>query len=125
MCIFSEEEEDEDTAAPPPVEDAHEEKDEQDEQQEEGKSRNASLQNSQTRAGVGFLCEEFHCFLLLHHVCIDTPKELTEEEKLQVLHSEEFVSFFERGSRIVERALAEQVDVCFDYSGKDLEDKEG
>ncbi|XP_053738510.1 cytoplasmic dynein 1 intermediate chain 2-like isoform X4 [Synchiropus splendidus] len=55
----------------------------------------------------------------------DIPKELTEEEKLQVLHSEEFLSFFERGSRIVERALAEQVDVCFDYSGRDLEDKEG
>ncbi|KAM8727818.1 dynein, cytoplasmic 1, intermediate chain 2a-like isoform 1-T1 [Acanthopagrus schlegelii] len=55
----------------------------------------------------------------------DGPKELTEEEKLQVLHSEEFLSFFERGSRIVERALAEQVDVCFDYSGRDLEDKEG
>ncbi|XP_078119647.1 dynein, cytoplasmic 1, intermediate chain 2a-like isoform X3 [Sander vitreus] len=55
----------------------------------------------------------------------DTPKELTEEEKLQVLHSEEFLSFFERGSRIVERALAEHVDVCFDYSGRDLEDKEG
>ncbi|XP_067331529.1 dynein, cytoplasmic 1, intermediate chain 2a-like isoform X2 [Channa argus] len=55
----------------------------------------------------------------------ETPKELTEEEKLQVLHSEEFLSFFEHGSRIVERALAEQVDVCFDYSGRDLEDKEG
>ncbi|XP_015241545.1 PREDICTED: cytoplasmic dynein 1 intermediate chain 2-like isoform X5 [Cyprinodon variegatus] len=55
----------------------------------------------------------------------DTPKELTEEEKLQVLHSDEFLSFFERGSRIVERALAEHVDVCFDYSGRDLEDKEG
>uniref|UniRef100_A0A7N9AM68 Dynein cytoplasmic 1 intermediate chain 2 n=1 Tax=Mastacembelus armatus TaxID=205130 RepID=A0A7N9AM68_9TELE len=53
------------------------------------------------------------------------PDELTEEEKLQVLHSEEFLSFFERGSRIVERALSEQVDVCFDYSGRDLEDKEG
>uniref|UniRef100_UPI0037E78491 cytoplasmic dynein 1 intermediate chain 2-like isoform X5 n=1 Tax=Semicossyphus pulcher TaxID=241346 RepID=UPI0037E78491 len=55
----------------------------------------------------------------------DSPKELTEEEKLQVLHSEEFLSSFERSSRIVERALAEQVDVCFDYSGRDLEDKEG
>uniref|UniRef100_A0A8C2Z296 Dynein cytoplasmic 1 intermediate chain 2 n=1 Tax=Cyclopterus lumpus TaxID=8103 RepID=A0A8C2Z296_CYCLU len=55
----------------------------------------------------------------------DTAKELTEEEKLQVLHSEDFLSFFERGSRIVERALAEHVDVCFDYSGRDLEDKEG
>uniref|UniRef100_A0A7N5ZQK2 Dynein, cytoplasmic 1, intermediate chain 2b n=1 Tax=Anabas testudineus TaxID=64144 RepID=A0A7N5ZQK2_ANATE len=58
-------------------------------------------------------------------IITETPKELTEEEKLQVLHSEEFLSFFERGSRIVERALAEQVDVCFDYSGRDLEDKEG
>ncbi|XP_071376589.1 cytoplasmic dynein 1 intermediate chain 2-like isoform X1 [Centroberyx affinis] len=55
----------------------------------------------------------------------DSPKELTEEEKLQLLHSEEFLLFFERGSRIVERALAERVDVCFDYSGRDLEDKEG
>uniref|UniRef100_A0A8D0DEY6 Dynein cytoplasmic 1 intermediate chain 2 n=1 Tax=Sander lucioperca TaxID=283035 RepID=A0A8D0DEY6_SANLU len=55
----------------------------------------------------------------------DQKAELTEEEKLQVLHSEEFLSFFERGSRIVERALAEHVDVCFDYSGRDLEDKEG
>uniref|UniRef100_A0A668VE54 Uncharacterized protein n=1 Tax=Oreochromis aureus TaxID=47969 RepID=A0A668VE54_OREAU len=55
----------------------------------------------------------------------DAPKELTEEEKLQLLHSDDFLSFFERGSRIVERALAEQVDVCFDYSGRDLEDKEG
>lgn len=66
----------------------------------------------------------FH-LLLKYCLCTDTPKELTEEEKLQVLHSEEFLSFFERGSRIVERALSEQVDVCFDYSGRDLEDKEG
>uniref|UniRef100_A0A8C5AR85 Dynein cytoplasmic 1 intermediate chain 2 n=1 Tax=Gadus morhua TaxID=8049 RepID=A0A8C5AR85_GADMO len=51
--------------------------------------------------------------------------ELTEEEKLQLLHTEDFMSFFERGSRIVERALGERVDVCFDYSGRDLEDKEG
>lgn len=65
------------------------------------------------------------CISILNSLCIDTPKELTEEEKLQVLHSEEFLSFFERGSRIVERALAEHVDVCFDYSGRDLEDKEG
>ncbi|KAM6948160.1 cytoplasmic dynein 1 intermediate chain 2-like isoform 3-T3 [Aplochiton taeniatus] len=55
----------------------------------------------------------------------EAPKELTDEEKLQLLHSEDFLSFFERGSRIVERALSERVDVCFDYSGRDLEDKEG
>ncbi|CAB1317196.1 unnamed protein product [Coregonus sp. 'balchen'] len=52
------------------------------------------------------------------------PKELTEEEKMHLLHSEEFMTFFDRGSRIVERALSERVDVCFDYSGRDLEDKE-
>ncbi|XP_013996367.2 dynein, cytoplasmic 1, intermediate chain 2a isoform X3 [Salmo salar] len=53
------------------------------------------------------------------------PKDLSEEEKMQLLHSEEFMTFFDRGSRIVERALSERVDVCFDYSGRDLEDKEG
>ncbi|XP_029103276.1 cytoplasmic dynein 1 intermediate chain 2 isoform X1 [Scleropages formosus] len=54
-----------------------------------------------------------------------TPRELTEEEKLQILHSEEFMTFFDHSARIVERALSEQVDVFFDYSGRDLEDKEG
>uniref|UniRef100_A0AAY4ES03 Cytoplasmic dynein 1 intermediate chain 2 n=1 Tax=Denticeps clupeoides TaxID=299321 RepID=A0AAY4ES03_9TELE len=50
---------------------------------------------------------------------------LTEEEKLQILHSEEFMNFFDHNSRIIERALSEHVDVFFDYSGRDLEEKEG
>ncbi|KAG7331105.1 hypothetical protein KOW79_005074 [Hemibagrus wyckioides] len=53
------------------------------------------------------------------------PHELTEEEKLQILHSEEFMDFFDHSTRIIERALSEHVDVFFDYSGRDLEDKEG
>ncbi|XP_047670283.1 cytoplasmic dynein 1 intermediate chain 2 isoform X3 [Tachysurus fulvidraco] len=53
------------------------------------------------------------------------PHELTEEEKQQILHSNDFLTFFDQSSRIVERALSEQVDVCFDYSGRDLQDKEG
>nr|XP_023668739.1 cytoplasmic dynein 1 intermediate chain 1 isoform X3 [Paramormyrops kingsleyae] len=53
------------------------------------------------------------------------PRELTEEEKQQVLHSEEFLIFFDRTIRVVERALAEESDIFFDYSGRDLEDKEG
>ncbi|XP_008397648.1 dynein, cytoplasmic 1, intermediate chain 2a isoform X2 [Poecilia reticulata] len=53
------------------------------------------------------------------------PYELTEEEKLQVLHSEEFAKFFDQSTRIIERALYEHVDIFFDYSGRDLEDKEG
>ncbi|KAG1938959.1 dynein, cytoplasmic 1, intermediate chain 2a isoform X1 [Pimephales promelas] len=54
-----------------------------------------------------------------------SPHELTEEEKLQILHSEEFMEFFDHSTRIVERALSERVDVFFDYSGRDMEEKEG
>uniref|UniRef100_A0A8C1DWB2 Dynein, cytoplasmic 1, intermediate chain 2a n=2 Tax=Cyprinus carpio TaxID=7962 RepID=A0A8C1DWB2_CYPCA len=53
------------------------------------------------------------------------PHELTEEEKLQILHSEEFMEFFDHSTRIMERALSEHVDVFFDYSGRDMEEKEG
>uniref|UniRef100_A0A667ZKW0 Cytoplasmic dynein 1 intermediate chain 2 n=1 Tax=Myripristis murdjan TaxID=586833 RepID=A0A667ZKW0_9TELE len=53
------------------------------------------------------------------------PHELTEEEKLQILHSDEFMTFFDHSTRIIERALSEHVDVFFDYSGRDLEEKEG
>ncbi len=64
----------------------------------------------------------FSVFVLL---CIAPPHELTEEEKLQILHSEEFANFFDHGTRIIERALSEHVDLFFDYSGRDLEEKEG
>lgn len=60
-----------------------------------------------------------------HFFCVALPHELTEEEKQQILHSSEFVTFFDHSSRIMERALSEQVDVFFDYSGRDLQDKEG
>uniref|UniRef100_A0AAZ3RKM7 Uncharacterized protein n=1 Tax=Oncorhynchus tshawytscha TaxID=74940 RepID=A0AAZ3RKM7_ONCTS len=53
------------------------------------------------------------------------PRELTEEEREQILHSEDFLVFFERSVSVVERALAEEGDIFFDYSGRDLEDKEG
>ncbi|XP_072903340.1 cytoplasmic dynein 1 intermediate chain 2-like isoform X8 [Hemitrygon akajei] len=53
------------------------------------------------------------------------PHELTEEEKQQIIHSDEFLTFFDQSTRIIERALAEHKDLFFDYSGKDLEEKEG
>uniref|UniRef100_A0A672T711 Uncharacterized protein n=1 Tax=Sinocyclocheilus grahami TaxID=75366 RepID=A0A672T711_SINGR len=58
-------------------------------------------------------------------VSVAPPHELTEEEKLQLLHSEEFMEFFDHSTRIMERALSEHVDVFFDYSGRDMEEKEG
>ncbi|XP_039976808.1 cytoplasmic dynein 1 intermediate chain 1 isoform X2 [Xiphias gladius] len=52
-------------------------------------------------------------------------RELTEEERQQILHSSEFQSFFDCSIRVMERALAEDSDIFFDYSGRDLEEKEG
>uniref|UniRef100_A0AAX7UAT5 Dynein cytoplasmic 1 intermediate chain 1 n=1 Tax=Astatotilapia calliptera TaxID=8154 RepID=A0AAX7UAT5_ASTCA len=52
-------------------------------------------------------------------------RELTEEERQQILHSSEFQSFFDCSIRVMERALAEDSDIFFDYSGRDLDDKEG
>ena len=45
--------------------------------------------------------------------------ELSEEEKKQILMSEKFQKFFDHSSRIIERALAEEVDIFVDYAGKD------
>lgn len=59
------------------------------------------------------------------HTHTALPHELTEEEKLQILHSEEFITFFDHSSRIVERALSEHIDVFFDYGGRDPEEKDG
>uniref|UniRef100_A0A674N8M9 Dynein cytoplasmic 1 intermediate chain 1 n=1 Tax=Takifugu rubripes TaxID=31033 RepID=A0A674N8M9_TAKRU len=53
------------------------------------------------------------------------PLLLTEEERQQILHSSEFQSFLDCSIRVVERALAEDGDIFFDYGGRDLEDKEG
>ncbi|XP_037330329.1 cytoplasmic dynein 1 intermediate chain 1 isoform X8 [Pungitius pungitius] len=52
-------------------------------------------------------------------------RELTEEERQQILHSSEFQSFFDCSIRVMERALAEDGDIFFDYSGRDPEDKDG
>uniref|UniRef100_A0A8C6UKY2 Dynein cytoplasmic 1 intermediate chain 1 n=1 Tax=Neogobius melanostomus TaxID=47308 RepID=A0A8C6UKY2_9GOBI len=48
-------------------------------------------------------------------------RELTEEERQQILHSAEFQSFFDCSIRVMERALAEDTDIYFDYSGRDLD----
>ncbi|KAL0172062.1 hypothetical protein M9458_032373, partial [Cirrhinus mrigala] len=51
--------------------------------------------------------------------------ELTNEEKEQIVHSEDFLFFFDQSIRVMERVLAEDTDIFFDYSGRDMEDKEG
>jgi len=45
------------------------------------------------------------------------PRIMTDEEYKQVLVTDEFVRFFDRASRVVERAIAEDVDIFTDYMG--------
>lgn len=53
-------------------------------------------------------------------------RDLSEEEKKQIMMSEEFHSFFDRTTRILERALTEEVtDIFMDYTGRDADDLEG
>ncbi|GCB82654.1 hypothetical protein scyTo_0021670, partial [Scyliorhinus torazame] len=54
-----------------------------------------------------------------------TQRDLTKEEKENILHSDGFLSFFDQTSRMIEQALTEHADIFFDYSGRNLDDKEG
>lgn len=45
------------------------------------------------------------------------PRELSDEEKQTVIMSQEFKRFFDRSTRIIERALAESADIYTDYTG--------
>ncbi|KAK7480979.1 hypothetical protein BaRGS_00027794, partial [Batillaria attramentaria] len=54
----------------------------------------------------------------------EAPPEMSEEEKKQILMSEEFMKFFGKTSRIIERALAEEVDIFVDYAGNDGKGKD-
>lgn len=49
-------------------------------------------------------------------------RELSEEEKQMIILSEEFQRFVDRAGRVVERALAEEVDIYADYTGSTGED---
>ena len=50
-------------------------------------------------------------------------QELSDEQKQQIMSSQDFRSFFDSASRIVEKALSEEVDVGFLYSGEGLLDR--
>lgn len=54
--------------------------------------------------------------------CLSLVRELSEEEKQMIIFSEDFQRFVDRAGRIVERALAEGVDIYADYTGGNVED---
>jgi hypothetical protein len=45
-------------------------------------------------------------------------KEMSDEERSRMLQSEEFLSFFTRNTRILEKAL-DQDDIFFEYGASD------
>ncbi|VDN13902.1 unnamed protein product [Dibothriocephalus latus] len=49
-------------------------------------------------------------------------RELTEDDKEEILASEKFCDFFMQASRLMERALDEDTDIFMDYSGADRQD---
>ncbi|XP_015794546.1 cytoplasmic dynein 1 intermediate chain 1 isoform X4 [Tetranychus urticae] len=59
---------------------------------------------------------------------IKEKKDLTEERKLQIMNSTEFLKFFDRATRIVEKALFwnESPDIFIDYTGakEDMESED-
>ncbi|CAG0925945.1 unnamed protein product, partial [Notodromas monacha] len=44
-------------------------------------------------------------------------KEISDEEKKMIMLSDDFQRFFNKTSRYIERALAEDVDILMDYTG--------
>ncbi|XP_047501083.1 cytoplasmic dynein 1 intermediate chain 2-like isoform X18 [Penaeus chinensis] len=52
------------------------------------------------------------------------PRELSDEEKQMLMMTEEFHSFFDHSTRIIERALAEDANIFADYSHDHEEDGE-
>uniref|UniRef100_A0A8C7VRY7 Cytoplasmic dynein 1 intermediate chain 2 n=1 Tax=Oncorhynchus mykiss TaxID=8022 RepID=A0A8C7VRY7_ONCMY len=85
----------------------------------EAGSQDSGDDNPNLLDGSVLFVHNFYC------PCLAPPQELTEEEKLQILNSSEFITFFDHSTRIVERALSQHVDVFFDYSGREMEEKEG
>ena len=51
-------------------------------------------------------------------------RELSDEEKERIMASEDFQRFLDRSTRVVERAMSENVDIFVDYSGGDGDDEE-
>lgn len=60
-----------------------------------------------------------HSYNLLNQFIV---RELSEEEKEEIVVSEDFHKFFDRTSRIIERALDEEIDYFIDYTGASGED---
>lgn len=59
-------------------------------------------------------------------MCLDVVNllELSEDDKQQIMSSDDFVRFFDRASRLVMRALADSSDFTKDYAKEGKEEGE-
>lgn len=55
-----------------------------------------------------------YMFVLLFFYLV---RELSDAEKMMIVHSEDFQQFMDRAGRVMERALSENVDIYTDYTG--------
>ena len=51
------------------------------------------------------------------YIVILVVLEMSEEQRQQILNSQDFSFFFEKATRVLEKALGDNSDVCFDYGG--------
>ena len=50
-------------------------------------------------------------------------QELTDEQRSQIMSSQDFRAFFDSASRVIEKALSEKIDPYFPYCGDNLKDR--
>lgn len=50
-----------------------------------------------------------------------TAKELSEEEKQQIMMKDDYKKFLDRSARLMERALTQDIDIFVDYTGEHQE----
>ena len=58
-------------------------------------------------------------------VFLFSVRELSDDEKNHIISSENFTRFFDKATRVVERAMCERIDLFMDYTGEDSAENDG
>lgn len=80
-------------------------------------SKSRSRQTSAVEGGAGGDGKEAEAAAAAEKQPPPPPAELTEDEKLSIEASEDYLQFISRSVKVIERALAEEVDIFADYVG--------
>eukprot|EP01135_Chromosphaera_perkinsii_P004422 Nk52_evm25s280 gene=Nk52_evmTU25s280 len=105
------------TGLPPPLEEVNEEEDEK-------KGLDKGREGTSTGGEEELEIESVEVVTLPPETAAQPP-QLTELQKDNIMNSDTFGKFFERASRLIERALNEEYDVTIDYEHRDSDLKEG